>query len=306
MDSEIDLKALPGDPFEEIRRQKGIVAVTDEVIQRQERERRAMEDRAKWLSMLKSGQGEGFKDEEGEKVELERPSSFGMNSGIIRPEENNTAEEMTSGIKPVEETAPTVDWRAALAQALQELPTEPPKTGSESVSKQNAPKSRKPKKSVSIKAEVTPERLSSNPPKAARIPKDEPPPFPSNPEFPHEQYREAWKEVREYYAKAKDGRSISSVLAENTEPAELADAIQLPNQAVPRREDTPFVPSDISLSAENPEDVKSALEGESLRQLEEAHLIAPKTPSRKRKEVKEVEQKQRRGRPRKNTTSVVA
>ena len=55
---EMDLKALPGDEYEEIRNKAGIVTVTEEVRKKEERERRTSEERKRWLLM----QGVGEED----------------------------------------------------------------------------------------------------------------------------------------------------------------------------------------------------------------------------------------------------
>jgi len=305
-ETEKDLKALPGDEHEEIRREKGIITITDEVLQKQDRERRAIDDREKWLSMSQGkARGPAFESEEEEEVELERPASFGMSAPTWTPEETQEDEPKSSVERNSSPSSvPAVDWRVALAQALQEYPNPNPPTSAIDEPLQYEPISTKPTTSGAKLKKVHEDAVFLNPatstPKAT-VQQVNPSPFPAKPSFPLQQYREAWKGVKEYYAKNKEGISPT----DESKATEIAQASNLPNEAVHGRDDSPIVPSDISLSTENPDGVKNALQGESLRQAELSELIASKKRGRKPKAVIPKQEgviKRPRGRPRKNNT----
>jgi superfamily II DNA/RNA helicase len=299
-EAEKDLKALPGDEFEDIRRERGIVAVTDEVIQKEDRERKATEDREKWLSISQSAKCISFEDGEDEEIELERPISFGMSTSPVTAQETRESPTIEENMTDRVTTTLSNDWRAALAEVLQSLPKEPTKTDSEERQSTHSPKSRTPERPRTHKGVQQHDPISAKMRRSKTSVQQDPPTFPPKPEFPLQQYREAWKGVNEYYAKNKDGFSSSGFLSA-TEVTPLKS--NLHNEAVHGRDDPPIVPADISLSTNNPEDVKAALQGESLRQVEEAKLIAPgpRKRGRKPKEVKVEPISKKRGRPRKNT-----
>jgi hypothetical protein len=116
-----------------------------------------------------------------------------------------------------------------------------------------------------------------------------------------------------------EAADLASSSAEYTIPPEAL----IPNQAVLRREDVPIVPDDITVDAHSDDEtLQHVMEGESLRQAEEAHLLAPEIPKddsatnnepekskgKKGRPRKEPEKKTsgKRGRPRKNTQDVEA
>jgi hypothetical protein len=141
------------------------------------------------------------------------------------------------------------------------------------------------------------------------------------PAFPREAIKEAQKSLKGYYKHvlSKDdanstssSNSISPTTVEGAQVSESAippEAL-LPNQAVLRRQDEPILPHTNNLTTESsPEELKIVMEGESLRQLEESHIISPAKETGKSKEEKPPDEpaeapKPKRGRPKKNTPEV--
>lgn len=355
---EMDLKALPGDEFEEVRRKAGIVTVTEEVRQKQERERRAREERQRWLLMEGVSQAEEIADlpETDANDTFGRPELFGMGKpkGI----------EQTIEIPPVKMEEPT-NWRDALTKSLQS-----PKTAKKvEDSMENKvilgnPESidsvSQDRNDVSLGEMVDPINASSD----KSVPFEEThhdeedtdsiplettsesngndskplEPFPLKPPFPLEQYRAAWKDITSFYRQSrsssgesvdamhlekgttglgKAGCTINKILPGKTEHdnAIAPDAL-LPNEAVLKRQDALILPLDTNITPESGEEVlKHVMAGESLRQLEESHLLAPQPSEPKHNSHKSRQTKSRdttgvtkrnRGRPRKNTPKVGA
>jgi superfamily II DNA/RNA helicase len=310
---EMDLKALPGDEYEEIRNKAGIVTVTEEVRKKEERERRTSEERKRWLLM----QGVGEEDVSWISVEnvgdeVERPESFGMVRSVTRERK----------IEMIAADPISTDWKEVLAQSLREssdgkptseenvifgglYPTESEAPPEEIIERQ---KTKQVEEQTKLEDEDEDEDLATE--DTVRTNDPEPlPPFPSKPPFPREQYRAAWKNVKSYYDKIRDEGSPSSETAvSNSESPPILLESLLPNKTV-LRQSTPILPQDISLIPGSNQDVfQHVIEGETLRQLEESNLLAPKKPSRKKAKKKEDSElkKTKRGRPRKNNTNVGA
>lgn len=358
---EMDLKALPGDEFEEVRQKAGIVSLTEEVRQKLERERRTHEERQRWLMM------EGVSQEE----EIPEPIETDENETFGRPDLFSM--EKPKRIEPVIEIptpkieAPT-DWREALTKSLRS--TRPVTMEDEMMehkvilgnpeSLDNVSQDRK---EVSFGEEIK----TSKTPLETRVPIEETliketeeeeddtdsihlettsqshetdskplEPFPLKPPFPLQQYRAAWKDIASFYQQSRstasqsadsmtsetaisdlghDGLTANDHPPEKTEQAITPEAL-LPNEAVLKRQDAPILPLDTTITPESGEQVlKHVMEGESLRQVEESHLLAPHSPEpqqlkRNPKQIKSrdttVTTKRTRGRPRKNTPKVGA
>jgi hypothetical protein len=287
-DIEMDLKALPGDEFEEIRNKGGIVTVTDEVRQKEERERRTVEEQKKWLLM------QGVDDEElnwKDKVEdvvgdkVERPEAFAMKKSSDAEKE----------VKPVTVDSASIDWKEALAQSLRES-----SNGTQASEEQDV-----------IVGNVDPiediETLQDEEIICHRAVEPTPvdlgplPPFASKPPFPVQQYKAAWKGIKIYYDKAREEKS-AEIDCISTESAVTAESM-LFNQAV-LPEDTPVLSHDMNINAKSNQNVENMMEGGSLCQVEESHL-PPKPNTKKLKQKKVGEKKSKRGRPRKDTKTII-
>jgi hypothetical protein len=95
--------------------------------------------------------------------------------------------------------------------------------------------------------------------------------------------------VKDHYKQIQ--KLPSSAEPETSSSGSIDPAALAPNQNVPKRHDAPIIPHDVNLTPESgQEEIKTVMEGESLRQLEESHLIAPKKLGRKRKPKVAVEQ----------------
>ena len=354
---EMDLKALPGDEFEEIRQKAGIVTVTEELRQKQERERRTREERQRWLLM------EGVDQEQTEfadPVETDEIDTFGRPElfGMEKPKEI----EQTMGVEetielPPAKTETPADWRGALAKSLQssgkakesvdskenrvifgdpelaETIYQDPKEMS-LTEKTDANNATVAEKTISLDEEEDADSIIPEPTSDNQEVNSKPlEPFPLRPPFPTKQYLAAWKDIMSFY---KQSRSPDTQSTEILRPAywildnvthstgerqgvkteqdnSIPPEALLPNEAVLKRHDVPILPLDINITTESGEDVlKHVMEGESLRQLEESHLLAPhksRKPTSKAKQTKSGDTpgvtKRNRGRPRKNTPKVV-
>lgn len=284
---EMDLKALPGDKFENIRNEAGIVTVTEEVRQKEERERRSLEEQKKWLLM------EGVDDEElqrtsgednvGDKVE--RPESFGMNSSSV-VEDKNERVIVDSG---------SIDWKEALAQSLRSFSNGPQISEEQGVIVGGID----PSESVEILPEE--EMVLEKTFEPGSIDHGPLPPFASKPPFPHQEFRAAWKDIKKHYDKAREEATPSTIIT-SLESAPIPRESLPPNEAVLRRHDTLILPHDINVNIDSGQDApQRVMEGENLRQVEESHLLAPK-PKQKIQGKDITDKKGKRGRPRKDTT----
>ena len=316
---EMDLKALPGDEYEEIRNKAGIVAVTEEVRMKEERQRRTSEEQKRWLLM----QGVGVEDVSwisGEDVvgdRVERPESFGMVRAVAREKK----------IEMVAADPVSTDWKAALAQSLREssngkqtseenvivgglYPTELEAPPEEVKERQETKEIEEQKK---LEEERDPEEEEEDIAAELTIKRGDPeplPPFPSKPPFPREQYRAAWKNVKSHYDKIRDEGSPSTDTTTSTlELPSIPPVSTLPIEGMLPGQDTPIFHHDINLTPDGNQGVRQqVMEGKSLRQPEESHLLGSKKSSRKKAKQKEAGEakKGKRGRPRKNTTKVAA
>lgn len=312
-----DLKALPGDEFEKIRSEAGIVTVTEEMREKEEREARAREEQMKWLQNEKDGEQEGVSDEIPTE-EFERPVSFGMDRPIVlgkRPE--------TNPVKPQPLLTESLDWRDALAQSLKESKLTRSSSAQEDTAKERVVVNEPPPEEEFEEEEMPEEKpvAMKSPPENTTTP-PQLSPFPSKPAFPAAQYNAAWKDVKKHFEtirkqaqteQSKNGQAPEVTLSPETPTSEtkhdtvVAPDALLANQAVLRRQDTPVIPHDTDLTPESgPDALKAVMEGESLRQVEESHLLAPQPSENQAQNVIVEVKKKRRGRPRKNTTNVVA
>jgi hypothetical protein len=301
---EVDLKPLPGDKYEQIRSKAGIITRTEEVVLKEEREKKSEEERKKWLQI------EGVVEPEPEEVDaeeeldsqLERPASFGMEAPSISTSIPQEPRPLDIG---------ELDWRDALAQSLK-------RSASNTLTEGTEPK---PVERVLVDLPVSNENLdeeleddtilttaeSDKPTQTKPLEA-----FGRSPEFPKEQYQAAVKIVREYYRnRTNSSNSVPPVNVEETQASEstIPPEALLPNQAVLQRQDKPILPHTDNLTTKSsPEDIKLAMEGESLRQLEESQITSPGKRTRKSKKSSDEQQvkitKARRGRPKKNTTDV--
>jgi len=301
---EVDLKPLPGDKYEQIRSEAGIITRTEEVALKEEREKKSKEERKKWLQM------EGIVEPEPEEVDaeeeldsqLERPTSFGMEAPSISTSISQEPRPLDIG---------ELDWRDALAQSLK-------RSASKTLTEGTDPK---PVERVLVDLPVSNEDLdeeleddtiltTADSDKSTETKSLEA--FGGSPEFPKEQYQAAVKIVREYYRnRTNSSNSVPPVNVEETQASEstIPPEALLPNQAVLRRQDEPILPHTDNLTTKSsPEDIKLAMEGESLRQLGESQITSPGKTRRKSKKSSDEQQvkvtKARRGRPKKNTTDV--
>jgi superfamily II DNA/RNA helicase len=312
---EIDLKPLPGDKYELIRSEAGIVTRTEEVRLKEEREKKSEEERKRWLQMEGVVEQEPEEPDVDEETEsrLERPVSFGMEAPSLY-----TPVEQDHAILDIGE----LDWRDALAQSLKHSAPTPTPTGTEPKSVDR----------VLVDSPVSDEDVDEDleDPDADVIqPATEATTttikqletFGGIPAFPREAIKEAQKSLKGYYKHvlSKDdanstssSNSISPTTVEGAQVSESAippEAL-LPNQAVLRRQDEPILPHTNNLTTESsPEELKIVMEGESLRQLEESHIISPAKETGKSKEEKPPDEpaeapKPKRGRPKKNTPEV--
>jgi superfamily II DNA/RNA helicase len=337
---EMDLKALPGDEFEEIREKAGIVSITEEVRAKMERDKEAAEERKKWLMIQGIGaEGEIKKVTEPNPPEVqerfERPGVFGMNEESRLIEEE--VEESVVDAPSIDlNSQVTMDWMSALSHSLSQPSPHCIKVNSE--------------ERVIIEEDEEEHQATPDSPDLAELPELPPldlptsefdpftepaeplTPFPSNPPFPVKQYRDAWSAIIEHQEKLRNGTTDQDAAtssdasadsaASSTEHSFPPEAL-IPNQAVPRREDVPIIPDDITVDAHSDDEVlQNVMEGESLRQAEEAHLLSPEIPEedsatnnepekskgkrgRPRKEPKK-KTSGKRGRPRKNTQDLEA
>ena len=303
---EVDLKPLPGDEYERIRSEAGIVTRTEEVIMKEDREKKSEEERKRWLQMegvVQPDPEELEVDEEGD-TQLERPVSFGM--------------EPPSAPKSIveEQKMPDIgelDWREALAQTLKKQIS----TSTE-VSKPKH-RDRVLVNSVTQNENVIEDldEMEEGVPATTAIKWTGPLEEPKLAAFPKKEYLAAKKSVREYFKNRNlpsHGHSeapVGDVKEQGSAPEVPAAETLLPNEAVLRWQDEGIVPPTANLTTESsPNDLKTVMEGESLRQLEEFHILASSTPTTETEHEKtsgpavDPPKKPKRGRPRKNTTEV--
>ena len=270
-----------------------------------------------WRKREKDGEQEKV-NEEIPTEEFERPASFGMDRPIVvgkRPE--------TNPVKTQPLLTESLDWRDALAQSLKESKLTRSSSAQEDTAKERVVVNEPPPEEE-FEEEETPEEK----PVAMKSPLENtttPPelaPFPSKPAFPVAQYNAAWKDVKKHFEtirkqaqneQSKNGQASEVTLSPETPTSQtkhdtvVAPDALLANQAVLRWQDTPVIPHDTDLTPESgPDALKAVMEGESLRQVEESHLLAPQPSENQAQNVIVEVKKKRRGRPRKNTTNVVA
>jgi hypothetical protein len=99
-----------------------------------------------------------------------------------------------------------------------------------------------------------------------------------------------------------------STFESKQEPIVFPDTLL--NQTILRGKDTPIIPDNINITPEKlklraSRRVKIIMKGESLHQLEESQLLAPRPPESKREKAT-AEVKKKRGFLRKNTKKMVA
>lgn len=193
---EMDLKALPEDPYEEVRKKAGIVTFTEEVREKEKRERLSMEERNKWLLMEGVDVDMGSTAEKAQEA-LERPQAFAMEPVKVQ--------------KRIDETEPVnIDsnrWRDVLSQSLRSTKERHPRQSIESVIVGSPPKATTmpPEEYVTKEEEESLARGVKKP-----ITEKELPPFPLKPSFPRKQYNAAWKDVQQYYDKLRQENPESS------------------------------------------------------------------------------------------------
>ena len=281
---EMDLKALPGDEFEEVRQNAGIVTVTEELRQKQERERRTREERQRWLLMEGVGQDDAEFADPAEPDELDmfgRPELFAMG----KPK----ALEQRIELPPAKHEASS-DWRSALVRSLhssgaskisgeskenqvilenleltgtilpdanQHLMQERTDTKKGSVAETNVlteERHDEDEDAESILPETTLENQGND-----SVPLE---PFPQRPPFPREQYNAAWKDIISFYQQSQSSeakllhptnpaneiRDSKCPYAEpDQHPSAPPDAI-LPNKAALKRQVAPIPPLETAIT----------------------------------------------------------
>lgn len=302
---EVDLKPLPGDEYERIRSEAGIVTRTEEIRLKEDREKKSEEERKRWLQMegvIEPDSEELEVDEEGD-TQLERPVSFGMQPPSAP---KSTVEE------PKMPDIGELDWREALAQTLKKS------TSTRTEVSEPKHRDRVLVNSVTENENVIEEldEMEEEGFPAATAVKWTAPLVESKPAaFPKKEYLAAKKSVREYFQNRNlpSHRHSEAPVADVKEQGSVsevpADEALLPNEAVLHWQEEGIVPHTVNLTTESSsEDLKTVMEGKSLRQLEESHILASSTPPTETETTSgpavDPPKKPKRGRPRKNTTEV--
>jgi len=338
---EMDLKSLPGDEFEEIREEKGIVTMTEEVRQKMEREQKAAEERRKWLLMQGVGELDGVHQETGQDMtqeRLERPGVFGMNETLEDERSTETdADDKTTGLPGiVEDSSVKIDWKAALSQSLRQSSNgvDMKKQDKVIIDEEEEEEDKgspmvRPAETVSLdpnqQSELARYVEAANEHFAVDEAAKEHPlgPFPAKPDFPVKEYRQALAAVREHREKLRN---------ETTDPKERPPLLHpnqtippeplISNQADPRCEDVPVIPHDPSANSSSDEKhTRPIMVDESVRQVEEGppsaaeilreeasaiHNILDKNNMSKGPSKDSEKKKGKRGRPRKDTQNLEA
>ena len=254
---EVAIKPLPGDQWEEIRREKGIIPNTEEEKMKRERATRSFEERRRFLLM----DGDAKELEENpisppvemdvEEGVLERPSAFGM---------ENLNSEKESKITEVG------DWKAALAHSLKGA------NGKSNIVHyaQNT--------EAPLPLKLEGEVIGVSKPRKA-IPMEIEVPFPEGPKFPLEAYCAALKEVQQH----RDNESIGKDATTPTASPDVGHpaAAAHPSAEIPEKDEIPMISTEINISPDSAattiqHDLESRLD-----QLEQAQAISELTPAKK-------------------------